>query len=179
MDSLNNKYALGLFSIAVEENKVKEYKNDLKTIKEILIENGDLLRLFSSYFILLEEKENVVDKIFFKYDEYIRNFIKLIIKNRNVKNIINIFDEFNKLCNSNLKIKEGIIYSTINLSSSQIEQVENTFNDLLSSKVELTNVIDENLIGGYKVIIEEKIFDNSIRSKLQQMKISLKQGAEK
>lgn len=179
MDSLINRYALGLFSIAIEENKVLEYKNSIKMLKQIVIENNDLMHLFSSYFILQDEKEKVIDNIFKDFDLYIVNFLKIIIKNKRVDQMINIFNEFNKMCNGHLKIKEGIIYSTESLSKEDIDKVEIKFKELLSNDVELENVIDEKLIGGYKVVIEDKVFDGSIKNKLEFMKLSLKQGGKK
>ena len=179
MDSLINRYALGLFSIAIEETKVLEYKNSIKMLKQIVIENNDLMHLFSSYFILQDEKEKVIDNVFSEFDLYIVNFIKIIVKNKRVGQMINIFDEFNKMCNAHLNIKEGIIYSTEKLSNEDIENVEKKFKEILSNDVELENQIDEKLIGGYKVVIEDKVFDGSIKNKLEFMKLSLKQGGRR
>ena len=39
MDSIYNRYALGLFSIAKDENKVEIYKDEIKNIDILLKEN--------------------------------------------------------------------------------------------------------------------------------------------
>ena len=179
MDSLVNRYALGLFSIAIEENKILEYKNSIKMLKEIISNNNELLHLFSSCFILQEEKEDVINKIFVDFDEYIINFVKIIVLNKRTNQMIEIFNEFNKMCNARLNIKEGIIYSTEKLTNQDIKKVEKKFTSLLSCEVELENLIDEKLIGGYKVVIEDKVYDGSIKNKLEFMKLSLKQGGLK
>ena len=145
-------------------------------LKIIVEENNDLKHLFSSCFLTQEEKEKVIDEIFNAFDEYIVNFIKIIVKNKRSNYIVNIFNEFNKLCNNYLNIKEGIIYSTEKLSLDEINKVEKKFTEILSSQVELKNIIDEKLIGGIKVVIEDKIYDGSIKNKLEHMKSSLKQG---
>ena len=82
-------------------------------------------------------------------------------------------------CKLTLNIKEGIIYSTEKLSNEDIENVEKKFKEILSNDVELENQIDEKLIGGYKVVIEDKVFDGSIKNKLEFMKLSLKQGGRR
>lgn len=178
MDSIYNRYALSLFSIAKEENQVEKYKNTIKMIKQVMLENKDLVHLLSSYFILQEEKEMVLDNIFPQVDEYILNFIKIIVKNKRMMEIIGIFNEFNKMCNDYLKIKEGTIYSTEELSSSEIESIEQKLSKVISTKVELINKIDEKLIGGIKVVIEDQVFDGSIKNKLETLKSALISGGK-
>ena len=107
---------------------------------------------------------------------YSQNFLKLIIKNNRINKFNLIAKEFNKLCNDYLNIKEGIIYSTEALSKEQIKRVEDKLSEVINTKVELTNQIDEKLIGGIKVIVDEKIFDGSIKNKLEKLKSTLISG---
>lgn len=176
MDSIYNRYALGLFSIAEDENKVEIYKDEIKNINILLKENEDLIHLFSSYFINQYEKEKCIDKIFGEFQIYTQNFLKLIIKNNRINKFNFIAKEFNKLCNDYLNIKEGIIYSTEALSKEQIKKVEDKLSEVINTKVELTNQIDEKLIGGIKVIVDEKVFDGSIKNKLEKLKSTLISG---
>lgn len=178
MDSIYNRYALSLFSIAKEEKQVENYKNTIKMIKQVMLENKDLVHLLSSYFILQEEKESVLDNIFSQVDEYVLNFIKIIVRNKRMPEIIGIFNEFNKMCNGYLNIKEGIIYSTDELSESEIERIEQKMSRVIDTKVELTNSIDEKLIGGIKVVIEDQVFDGSIKNKLESLKSALISGGK-
>lgn len=173
MDSLFNRYALGLFSIALEENKVREYKNSIKMIKNIILNDNDFIHLLSSCFLTQEEKDKVIDEVFINEDKYVLNFIKVIIKNKRVYQMRGIFDEFNKMCNDYLGIKEGIVYSTYLLEDDKIKKLENSFIKLFGCDVELTNHIDEKLIGGIKVVIEDQIFDGTVQSKLSTLKQSL------
>ena len=47
-----------------------------------------------------------------------------------------------------------------------------------AKKVELKNQIDESLIGGVKIVIKDRVYDSSIKYKLEQLKSSLiKKGA--
>lgn len=173
MDSLFNRYALGLFSIALEENKVQEYKNSLKMIKSVILNDADFIHLLSSCFLTQEEKDEVIDEVFNNEDKYVLNFIKVIVKNKRVNLLRSIFDEFNEMCNDYLGIKEGIIYSTYLLELDKVEKLEKTFKKVFGVEVELTNHVDEKLIGGIKVIIEDQVFDGTIISKLNSLKQSL------
>lgn len=176
MDSLYSRYSNSLFSIALEENKVDLYRKRIKMIKNVFEENDDFLHLLSSCFISNEEKDEIIDKVFKSEEEYIRNFIKIIFINKRGNCLIKILNEFIKTCNENLNIKDGVIYSVNKLSNEQIEKIQESLSTRLNCKVELTNSLDEKLLGGVKVSIEDKIFDGSIKNKLEKLKESLISG---
>lgn len=175
MDSLYSRYASALLSLAIEENNVSYYKDEIKMLKDSFIENEEILHLFSSYFVLDSEKEKVLDNIY-PNNENIKNFIKIIIKNRRVNYLIKIFEEFIKEANEYIGVKEGIIYSVNKLSEEQIKKVEDALSTKLKTKVELVNKIDSKLIGGVKITVEDKIYDGSIKNKLEKLEESLLKG---
>ena len=91
---------------------------------------------------------------------------------------LKLYEEGNKivkLLNEELKIDEGFLYSTVKLSESQIDSIEEAVGKKLGHKVELKNVIDERLIGGVRVVIHDHVFDGSIKFKLETLKNNLKE----
>ena len=93
-----------------------------------------------------------------------------------MKNFVVNFDEFIKNCNESLNVKDGIVYSVNPLDQNQMLKIENAISVKLNCKVELVNVIDEKLIGGVKVQVEDKIFDGSIKNRLENLKNTLISG---
>lgn len=176
MDSLYSRYANALFSIALEENKVEFYKNEIKMLKQVILKNDEILHLLSSCFIQKEDKEKIIDDVFKNQDINIINFLKVIVNNKRTNYLIKIFEEFIKTCNENLNVKEGIVYSITKLDKKQVEEIEKALKVRLNCEVELVNLIDERLLGGVKVVIEDKIFDGSIKNKLEKLKSSLISG---
>ena len=85
-----------------------------------------------------------------------------------------LLETFIDLCNESLKVKKGIVYSTTSLTEEEIIKIQNAFNEKLSIKVELTNKVDESLIGCIRVIIEDHIYDSSLKNQLESLKSSLK-----
>ena len=175
MDSLYSRYANALLSIAIDENKVDYYRIEIKTLRKAFLENEQIIHLLSSAFLEFSDKEKVIDNIY-EGNDNIKNFIKIIVRNRRSNYIIKIFNEFIKKCNETLNIKDGIIYSVRKLSEDEIESIQNGIKDRLGCDVDLENVIDEKLIGGVKVLVEDKIFDGSIKNKIERLKESLIKG---
>ena len=126
MDNLANRYSSALFDIAVEENKLIEYQNAVKVLYKAIKENKEYIKVLSSYFIGIEEKHSLVDKLVEGFHlPNLGNFIKVILDNRREHSLLAIFIDFNSLCNEAQGIEEGIIYSTIKLTDDDIEQIEN------------------------------------------------------
>ena len=175
MDSLYTRYANALLSIAIDENNVSFYRNEIKELRIAFLENPDIIHLLSSKFILFEEKEQVIDS-FYNNNDNINHFLKIIVRNNRSDSFIKIFNEFVKSCNEVLNIKDGIVYSVRPLKADEIKRIEEAIKKKLSTDVELDNVIDEKLIGGVKVIVEDKIFDASIKNKIEKLKDSLVRG---
>ena len=142
-----------------------------KSISEL--NYNELLNYVNNNDLSDSEKDKVIDEVFNNEDKYVLNFIKVIVKNKRVNILRSIFDEFNEMCNDYLGIKEGIIYSTYLLELDKVEKLEKTFKKVFGVEVELTNHVDEKLIGGIKVIIEDQVFDGTIISKLNSLKQSL------
>lgn len=175
MDSLYTRYANALLSIAIDEDKVDYYRIEIKNIRTAFLSDNGIINLLSSAFIDLNDKEEIINNIY-KGNDNVLNFMKIIVRNRRANVMIKIFNEFIKKCNETLNIKDGYVYSVRKLTEEEIEKIEDGISEKLASRVELENIIDEKLIGGVKVLVEDKIFDGSIKTKIEKLKESLIKG---
>lgn len=179
MDSVASRYAIALLSIAREENKIKEYVDETQQIIELLNENKQLLVLLKNYGLSSIEKKETL-KICFenKISEYILNLLYVMVDNKRGNCIFDVLNEFVRIALNELNIKSGIIYSTILLSNEQILLIEQKVSKLLKANVTLKNKIDKDLLGGFKIQVEDYIIDDSMKSRLEKLKetIILKKG---
>ena len=174
MDSLALRYARALLSIAIDEKKVLEYKKAMNELEDYFSNNLEVDEYLKSYFVSDQEKYDVIDKISHHFALVnLSNFIKLLVKKHRFDNFRYIDKEFNKLANEDLNIHSGIIYSTFPLSKKEINSIEEAISLKEKRKIELTNKIDEKLIGGVKVCIADKVYDGSIKNKLENLKSQL------
>ncbi len=70
------------------------------------------------------------------------------------------------------KIK-GIVYSAIPLDHETIQRMEIQTSDLIKKDCVLTNRIDEKIIGGFIISIDDKLIDASIRKRMEDMRLHL------
>jgi len=71
-----------------------------------------------------------------------------------------------EMANKELNIKHGTIYTTTKLTAAEIAKFEKKLSNRLKTEVHLVNQIDENLIAGIKIKVEDYIFENSIEAYL-------------
>lgn len=167
-------YAQALLSFAKEENNVQGYKTDVLYVLSVLNENAELVEFLASMSASESAINSVIDSVFGELkSKHLCSFLKLLSAKHISRHYDKIFSSFISLCNQELGVKEGIIYSVDEMSGDDIKRIEESLSKRLNSKVYLENRIDHDLIGGYKISIDGKVYDSSVVSKLNRLKAVL------
>lgn len=167
-------YSLALFDLEKDYNKLKNQSHNLL---ELINKTPELISFLNLSNSVGKDKNEFIDDIFKnKISKNILIIIKLLTEKRKLYMLNNILKKTIWYCNEKLKIVEGIAYTTIKLTSSQIKKMEKKLSKITSKKIVIINLIDNFIVGGIKVVIEDKIWDYSIVSKIENMKRDLKEG---
>ena len=173
MLEIAQNYASALLSLAIDDNKVKDYQVEMKELRKIIKDNPDFTLLIDSRFLTVEERMHNAELILKGFANDIVNFIKIIIKHNRVNYLEDILEAFNSLCNENQDIVEGLIYSAFPLEESTLQKIKNKISAIENHEVDLITRIDPSLIGGVKVVINSHVYDGSIKNQLEKMQIDL------
>ncbi len=173
MKEITSRYAEALYSLKKDENSLESSQNEIKELIKVLKENPDFLVVLNSSYKEFEEKEQIIDKVFIGVDEEIKTLIKIVVKNHRGQYLTEIFENYNSLVNEYRGVIEGLVYSTEPLSESQLAKLNSAIGKIETRPVELKNIIDPSLIGGVKVVINDHIYDGSIKRHINDMKIAL------
>lgn len=173
MKEITSRYAEALFSLKRDSNTLLDTQKEIKELKKVFIENPDFIVILSSSYKSLEEKIEIIDKTLVGVDDEIKSLIKIICQNHRAQYIVEVFDDFNSLVNEYRGVKEGLVYSTIKLSEEQLNKLNKKISEVEKTPTELKNIIDPSLIGGVKIVINDHIYDGSIKHHIEDMKLSL------
>ena len=99
--------------------------------------------------------------------------IKIVVDNNRALYLLGIFEDFNSLVNEYRGVKEGLVYSTEPLKEAALSKLTAAISKIEKQPIELKNMIDPSLIGGVKVVINDHIYDGSLKHNLEQMKSDL------
>lgn len=172
-------YANAIFSLAKEEDAVLLYKREASEILVTLQENPGFVDILASLSVPLSDIETTIDRVFGELKaKSLTSFLKVLCKKHIIQHYEGIFEGLISLCNAELGVKEGIIYSVDDMSSDDIKRIEESLSKKLDCEVSLENRIDHTLIGGYKISIDGKMIDASISSKLNRLKAALSKGGK-
>lgn len=173
MLEIAQNYASALLSLAIDDNKVIVYQNEVKELRKIIKDNQDFTLLLDSRFLTMEERMHNADLILKDFSIDIVNFVKIIIKHNRINYLMEILDAFNSLCNEQQDIVEGLIYSAFPLNEDTLLKIKNKISQIENHEVDLIPRIDPSLIGGVKVVINSHVYDGSIKNQLEKMQIDL------
>ena len=173
-DSLISKMAEGFYQNAIENKLVTLYREDLKFLTRNLKNNPDFLMLLTSPFVDDKEKYKALDDTFGELlAPEILIFSKMLIKNKIIKQIDEVYEIFNTLAYRDQNVLEGVIYSPFPLDESQIKKMEDAFENKLGKKCVFEVSIDKSLIVGLKVLIDGTMYELNASSRLEDMKQNL------
>ena len=108
-----------------------------------------------------------------RINDLTRNLIRLLVHNRRLPVIAQIRDLFEQLKLQDEGKLDAKISSAFPMEDAQRSQVVNLLSSRFKRKINATVTVDPELIGGIKVEVGDKVWDASVRGKLQTMAAAL------
>lgn len=174
MDAVAVRYAESLFDLAKEVNQVEAYSKDIDLIRTVFESDPSFVPFFSHVLIEDEAKCALLDKSFKgQVNDYVVNFLKLLVRKKRMRYVMEIIEAFKALTNEHFGILEGILYANYNISVEEVREVESALSKRENKTIHLRVVNDPSLIGGIKVEINNRVFDGSIKNKVALLKKEL------
>ncbi|PPE06573.1 F0F1 ATP synthase subunit delta [Mesoplasma corruscae] len=172
-ESVIDNWASALTKIAIKENKVNLFIEQSNALVEVLKNKDDFFKILTFKTSHDEVKRiNIIEETFaqFDIDEDILNSFKILVKLQAFSSVRQILKKLRNNLSSHNNIVFGVIWSTEKVIETQIKIIEEKVSKKLNKKVKLINKLDEKLIGGIQVIVHHKVFDGSVKGKLDEMK---------
>ena len=169
-----SRYAKSLMSLAQEKNLVEEFRSDFKTYMDVFYANYDFNLLMHNPIVMKSKKIKIVELIFKgKISEPILSFITLIIKKGREDGLDEISDEFLSQYRVLKGIKKAFVKSAIPLTDKSRKEINEIVKKKFDQIIDLTEEVDESLIGGYILRVDDMQIDHSVKSHLQNIKNSI------
>jgi F-type H+-transporting ATPase subunit delta len=168
------RYALALFQIAREQRLLEKVEEELRVVKEVLYLNEDLKSVLKSPKLSKEKKKQILKTSFSSLDKYVFNTLMLLIDRHRQDEIIPVAEEFIELANQERGVEVADVYSIRPLSDEERAGLSSSFAEKVGKKsLLIENIVDSNLLGGIKIRIGNRIFDGSLRGKLDRLERKL------
>ena len=156
------RYAKSLLSLGKEKNLLGDFENDFALIQSTCEENRDLQLMLKSPVVKTDKKASILVSIFGSHvSETTHSFIKLLCQKKREYLLADIAKAFHQL----ILINKGIVDAKITSAVALDQELKASLSSKIKGEanaVELTEVIDPSLIGGFIVRVGDKQVDASI-----------------
>lgn len=107
-------------------------------------------------------------------DSSVTNFVKILEKNNQLKNVGNIINKFSEIWNKKEGVVEAEVITKEMIKKETSDKVEKFIKDKYKTeKVLIVNKIDKNIMGGIVIKVGDEMMDTSISGQLARLKNKL------
>lgn len=173
-----DRYARALFDLADEAGRLDAVRADLKGLKAMLAESGELRRAVASPLYSSEDKGKALVAIAVQagFDMLTAKFLGLLTQNGRAAALPGVIAAYERLWAARTGVVGAEVVSAKPLSSAQFDKIKSALRSALGQDPELEARVDPSILGGLKVKVGSKLFDASLKTKLDTLKFALKRA---
>lgn len=168
---VSKTYGEALFELAMEENKAQDLLEEIQAVQKLLLENPDFDKLLKHPGIPKQEKQQVMEKVFKgRVSEELTGFLEIVINKERYGDLQAIFTYFIDKVKEVQKIGTAYVTTAVALTEEQKQSVcARLLETSAYETMEMHYSVDEALIGGMVIRINDRVVDSSIRTKLSNL----------
>jgi F-type H+-transporting ATPase subunit delta len=171
------RYASALFELADVARSHDHVAQDLTSLHRMVDESPELRRLLASPVVGREAQAKALLAILDAagISGLTRNFIGTVVHNGRARDLIDMASAFLAELASRRGETTASVTSAVPLSPQQLQQLSDALRGVLGgAKVSIDARVEPEILGGLVVKVGSRLFDSSIRSKLQRLQLAMK-----
>ncbi|MDC7682650.1 F0F1 ATP synthase subunit delta [Asticcacaulis sp. BYS171W] len=172
------RYAKAVFELADAAGSIDAVYADLATLKAMLTESRDLHRLVTSHAFASSDKLKGLTAVLdmAKPNALTVKALGLIAQNGRLNEVFGFITAFNRLHDARKGIVSAVVTSATALSEAQVADLQAALRIALGRDAVISQSVDPSLLGGLKVRVGSRLFDASLKTKLDSLKFALKRA---
>ncbi len=171
MTEVIKEYAEAIFTLACEMEKEEEIAGNLTEISHVFSENPELLSLLVCPGISVEERCDVIEKIFASVsDASVVSLLGLLCEKGRIGEFQGCYDEYMRLLGVRRNKTGARVVSAVELNDTELAALREKLEKISGKTVEIEASVDAELLGGLTVEMDGKLIDGSLKTKLRDVK---------
>jgi len=175
---VSDRYATALFELAVNEGGMERVAVELTELAGLIDESADLRRLLASPVFSSEDQASAMAAVLARagVSGLTAKFVGVVAGNRRLFALRSMIDAYQRLRADRRGEMEADIVSAHGLSDGQISSLKDALKGATGRDVQVNLKVDQALLGGLVVKIGSRMIDSSLRTKLNGLKIAMKEA---
>lgn len=172
------RYATALFELALEQKAVDAVRNDLDRFDALVADSDDLRRLVRSPVFTAEEQSKALQAVLDRagISGLAANFLLLVTHNRRLFAVRDMVRAYRALVARHKGEVTAQVTVAERLSEAHLAALRDALKLVTKQEVRIDVQVDPAIIGGLVVKLGSRMVDSSLRTKLNSIKLAMKEA---
>ncbi len=170
MEEVAQVYARALFEVGKERGTLDTVRGQLAQFVDALRDDRQLEVFFFSPYFSTTEKKDGLHRMVEDADETFMSFLESLVERQRMAEIFEIQNKYEDLWDAEMKFLPVEVTSAVELDESTVRSIGEEIARSTGNEVQLTTMVDPDVLGGILVRVGNVIVDASIRSRLDQLR---------
>lgn len=178
ISGMAGRYATALFELALDQNAIDTVQADLQKFEALIAENPDLTRLVRSPVFTAEQQTKALAVVLDRagISGLAANFLKTVAANRRLFAVGDMVKAFRALVARHRGEVTAQVVVAEALDQRHRDALAGALKSVTGKQVGLDIKVDPSIIGGLVVRLGSRMIDSSLRTKLNSIKIAMKEA---
>src|SRR5918999_943640 len=177
MEEIADVYARALFEVARENDVLDRVHDELDEFADALDEDRNLQVFFFSPYFSSQEKKDAIEGLVEGASEHFVRFLELLAERHRMPVIFRIRRVFDELWAEENKLLTVRLKSAIELDKSTVKDIGKKIQEQTGRKIELTQEVDPDVLGGLVMQVGNMVLDASVRGRLERLRKQVARAA--
>jgi F-type H+-transporting ATPase subunit delta len=173
-----SRYARAFLDLAEERKKIDEATRDFEHIEALLRSSRDFVLFLRSPIINKEKKKGILAELLKgKVGELTHRLVEMLCAKGREMLLPDIIKQFYELRDRRLGILHAVVRTAAPFRKEQEERLMHRLEQLTKKRVQLEFAVDPTLKGGFRVQIDDTVWDGTVAHQLQILRKRFAEGA--
>ncbi len=176
---LADRYAAALYAHAEEQHALDTVVSEMDALGRLVDASPDFRRLLESPLIDVNQATRAALAVLEQegFSKPVRDFVGVVAANRRLRNLREIIAAFARLVAERRGIITAHVTSAHPLSDVQRQQLRARLIEAGYGNVNIVELVQSDLLGGLVVRVGARLYDTSLKSRLQRLQYAMKGAA--
>ena len=170
MEEIAVVYSRSLFEAALDADKLDAIREQLGEFADALDANRELQVFFFSPYFSTQEKKDGLQRLIDGADPLFLNFLELLVENHRMPVIFRVRRGYDSLWESHNRLLPVEVTSAIELDEQTVRGIGDRIAEQTGRKIELSSIVEPDILGGIVVRVGNQVLDASIRNRLDSLR---------
>jgi F-type H+-transporting ATPase subunit delta len=167
------RYAKAIFSLANESDMSLRVYEDMLFYIDLSSNEKSFSEMLANSVINTKSKHDIILSLNNNTSALSKNLIGLLIFNKRLSILVDVCNAYKSLYEKANNMTKAIVVTALPITDNIREAALLKINSISSKKVEINNIIDKNILGGFILRYDGKEYNASLSNKLQKIKKEL------